>query len=73
MSTISMPTISLTVNNITHAKNSTTIVRTVNPTNPEEVLISHNGYVVAVNLRAWNMLSINAPVERIISMSDKED
>lgn len=68
-----MPSIDFTVNTVTHAPNTQSIIRTINPANPEEVLISHNGYIVAVNLRAWNMLSINAPVERIISMSDKED
>lgn len=73
MSTISMPAINLTVATATHAPNTSTIIRTVNPSNTDEILISHNGYVLAVNKRAWNLLSLNAPVERIISMSDKED
>lgn len=68
-----MPTINLTVATATHAPNTSAIIRTVNPTNPEEILISYNGYIMAVNKRAWNLLTLNAPVERIISMSDKED
>ena len=68
-----MPTINLTVATATHAPNTSAIIRTINPSNTDEVLISYNGYILAVNKRAWNLLSLNAPVERIISMSDKED
>lgn len=68
-----MPTINLTVATATHAPNTSAIIRTINPSNTDEVLISYDGYILAVNKRAWNLLSLNAPVERIISMSDKED
>ena len=68
-----MPTINLTVATATHAPNTSAIIRTINPSNADEVLISYDGYILAVNKRAWNLLSLNAPVERIISMSDKED
>ena len=63
-----MPTINLTVATATHAPNTSAIIRTINPSNTDEVLISYD-----VNKRALNLLSLNAPVERIISMSDKED
>lgn len=66
-----MPSISLTVATATHAPNTSTLIRTVNPSNPDEILISYDGYILAVNKRAWNMLSLNAPITRILST--KED
>lgn len=59
------------VSTITGAVKSTALKRTVNPQNSDEVIIYYNDIAIVVNKRAWNMLSVNAPIERIESaMSD---
>ena len=55
------------VSTITGAVKSTTLKRTVNPRNDNEVIVYYNDIAIVVNKRAWNMLSINAPIERIES------
>ena len=56
-----------TVSFITGAEKSTALKRTVNPQNSDEVIVYYNDIAIVVNKRAWNMLSINAPIERIES------
>ena len=56
-----------TVSTITGAVKSTALKRTVNPQNSDEVIIYYNDVAIVVNKRAWNMLSVNAPIERIES------
>lgn len=55
------------VSTITGAVKSTTLKRIVNPRNDNEVIVYYNDIAIVVNKRAWNMLSINAPIERIES------
>ena len=55
------------VSTITGAVKPTTLKRTVNPCNDNEVIVYYNDIAIVVNKRAWNMLSINAPIERIES------
>lgn len=59
-----------TIYNITGATKSTALKRTVNPANNEELIISYGNISFVVSKRAWNMLSINAPVKRIVSTSE---
>ena len=60
-----------TISTITGAVKSTALKRTVNPTNDAELFIIYNDYKIVVNKRAWNMLTINAPIERIESVSNR--
>lgn len=60
-----------TVSTITGAEKSTSLKRTVNPSNDNELFIIYNDYKIVVNKRAWNMLTINAPVERIESANNR--
>lgn len=46
---------------------STVLKRTVNPQNSDEIIVYYNDIAMVVSKRAWNMLSINAPIERIES------
>lgn len=63
-----MNTITCTVQNTTHAPTMRVITRSIDRSNPNNIIITYNGISVVVNKRAWNMLSLNAPVERIVSM-----
>ena len=56
-----------TVSTITGTEKSTALKRTVNPSNPDEVIVYYGDIAIVVNKRTWNMLSINAPIERIES------
>lgn len=47
---------------------STVLKRTVNPQNSDEIIVYYNDIAMVVSKRAWNMLSINAPIERIESV-----
>lgn len=58
-----------TISTITGAEKSINLKRTVNPVNDNEIFIIYNDYKIVVNKRAWNMLTINAPIERIESAS----
>ena len=60
-----------TVATLTGAEKSTSLKRTVNPSNNNELFIIYNDYKIVVNKRAWNMLTINAPIERIESASNR--
>ena len=60
-----------TVSTITGAEKSTSLKRTVNPSNDNELFIIYNDYKIVVNKRAWNMLTINAPIERIESANNR--
>lgn len=59
-----------TVKSLTHVEKSTDLRRTLNPSNPNEMLILADGFKIVVNKRAWLMLSINAPVERVMLESE---
>lgn len=61
-----------TVSTITGTEKSTALKRTINPQNPDEVIVYYDDIAIVVNKRAWNLLSINAPIERIESASVKE-
>lgn len=56
-----------TVSTITGAEKSINLKRTVNPSNPDEVIVYYGDIAIVVSKRAWNMLSVNAPIERIES------
>ena len=56
-----------TVSFITGVVKSTALKRTINPQNPDEIIVYYNDIAIVVNKRAWNMLSVNAPIERIES------
>ena len=60
-----------TVATLTGAEKSTSLKRTVNPRNDNELFIIYNDYKIVVNKRAWNMLTINAPIERIESANNR--
>lgn len=60
-----------TVATITGTEKSTNLKRTINPVNDNELFIIYNDYKIVVNKRAWNMLTINAPVERIESANNR--
>lgn len=47
---------------------STVLKRTVNPNNSNEIIVYYNDIAMVVSKRAWNLLSINAPIERIESV-----
>lgn len=47
---------------------STVLKRTVNPNNSNEIIVYYNDIAMVVSKRAWNMLTINAPIERIESV-----
>lgn len=47
---------------------STMLKRTVNPQNSDEIIVYYNDIAMVVSKRAWNMLTINAPIERIESV-----
>lgn len=47
---------------------STVLKRTVNPQNSDEIIVYYNDIAMVVSKRAWNMLTINAPIERIESV-----
>ena len=57
-----------TVSFITGKEKSTVLKRTINPSNPDEIIVYYNDIAIVVNKRAWNLLSINAPIERIESV-----
>lgn len=60
-----------TVATLTGNEKSINLKRTVNPVNDNEIFIIYNDYKIVVNKRAWNMLTINAPVERIESANNR--
>ena len=60
-----------TVSTLTGNEKSTNLKRTINPVNDNELFIIYNDYKIVVNKRAWNMLTINAPVERIESANNR--
>lgn len=47
---------------------STVLKRTVNPNNSNEIIVYYNDIAMVVSKRAWNLLTINAPIERIESV-----
>lgn len=55
------------VSTITGAVKSTALKRTVNPRNDNEIIVYYDDIAIVVDKRAWNMLSVNAPIERIES------
>lgn len=57
-----------TVSTITGDVKSVSLKRTVNPLNNDEIIVYYDGIAIVVNKRQWNMLSINAPIERIESI-----
>ena len=59
-----------TVKSLTHIEKSTQLKRTINPSNPNEMLILVDGFAFVVNKRAWTLLTINAPVERVMLESE---
>lgn len=56
-----------TVATITGTEKSVNLKRTVNPRNDNEIIVYYNDIAIVVNKRAWNMLSVSAPIERIES------
>ena len=60
-----------TVSTITGAVKSTALKRTINPHNDNEVIVYYDDIAIVVNKRAWNMLSVSAPIERIESAPAK--
>lgn len=59
-----------TVSTITGTEKSVNLKRTVNPRNDNEIIVYYNDIAIVVNKRAWNMLSVSAPIERIESVRE---
>lgn len=59
-----------TIRNITGAKTTMSFAHFINPNNPDEVIVDFNNIALVVSKRAWNMVSLDAVVERAEDMAD---
>ena len=60
----------ITVRDLTEANTTMQYAHFTDPTNPDKVIIDYNGMAVVVSKRLWNMLSLGAPIEAIMPMSE---
>lgn len=66
MSTTTAPTIK----SITGEHCTLQLARFINPLNENEVIIHYKDFALVVNKRLWNLLSVNAKVQRIESFEE---
>lgn len=59
-----------TVRNITGAKTTMSFAHFINPSNTDEVIIDFNGIALVVSKKAWNMISLDATIDRVEDMSE---
>ena len=66
MSTTTVPT----VKSITGEQCTLHLARFINPNNEDEVIVHYKDFALVVNKRLWNLLSVNAKVQKIESFDE---
>lgn len=59
-----------TIKSITGEHCTLQLARFINPLNEDEVIVHYKDFALVVNKRLWNLLSVNAKVQRIESFEE---